>query len=394
MLFYRFDHLIVSALLFVLLGIGSSAQAQKITIEDINSPRPTGWIVDLTGSVSPEGIEYVNLVCEEVHQRLKREMCVVVIHSTDGRDNQTFATEIFNHWQIGNAGIPGAPGVWRDNGILLLAATGDQRASIVLGEGIDGPEETRLATQIIDDVVIPNFAAGDQDSALYEGIRSCATRIFSVANLDSPAVLPSRTEIAQAPQQIRQHRRKGPVTWFPWIFGGGLIGGFGLLIFGRYYMRYRPRHCPTCSHEMILLEEDQDDSFLNDPEQVEEQLGSVDYDVWACLNCEDVLKIRYGKLLTRYSRCPKCRYVTVYKIEKVLVWANYNHGGKVRVTEDCSACDFHRRYTYATPRKTRPTKTSSSFGNRGGGSRGSGRSGNSSGFGGGRSSGGGASGGW
>jgi uncharacterized protein len=386
----RFELLIVGSILFLTVGLAvGSAQDQRITTRDIQSPRPDGWIVDLTATVSPEAVEYINLVCDEVHQRLKREMCVVVISTTGGRDNREFGTELFNLWSVGSAGLPGAPGVWRNNGILLLAAIDDRRASIVLGDGIDGPEETRLATQIIDDVVIPNFRDGDQDSALYEGIRSCATRIFSVADLDSPAVLPSRSPRGQAPQKIRRHRQRGPITWFPWILGGGLIGTIGWLIGRRYYLRYRPRRCPSCSQEMIRLREDQDDEFLDDPEQVEEQLGSVDYDVWACLNCDEVLKIRYGKWWTRYSRCPECRYVTVYKIENVLVGATYHHGGKVRVVETCKNCDYHRRYTYRTPMKVRPSSSSGSFGS--GGSSGGG---SSSGFSGGSSSGGGASGGW
>ena len=155
---------------------------------------------------------------------------------------------------------------------------------------------------------------------------------------------------------------------------------------GRYYLRYRPRHCPNCSEEMILLKEDKDDTFLEDPEIVEENLGSVDYDVWACLKCEEVLKLRYGKLFTRYSKCPKCWYITVHRIERVLVNATYTHGGKVRVVERCKSCNYHRSYSYQTPMKVRSTSSGSgsSFGGGGGGS----------GFGGGSSSGGGAGGGW
>lgn len=369
----------------------SAAPAQqKIQVTDIPTPRPNGWVTDLTGTVSAEAIEHINMVCQEVNERLKREMCVVVISTTSGRKHSAFATELFNHWGVGHPGIPGAPGVWRDNGIMLFAAIEDRQAWIALGDGIDGHEETRMAQQIIDDVVVPNFKDGDGNSALYEGIRSCATRIFSVGDLDSPSTLPSVSATGRAPRTVRKHRRRGPITWIPWILGGALVSGIGLVIGGRYYMRYRPRHCHTCSGEMIRLEEDQDDQFLDDPEQTEEFLGSVDYDVWACPSCEEVEKIRYGKLFTRYSKCPKCWYITVLKVKKVLIRANYTHGGKVMVVEDCKSCDYHQNYTYRTPVKVRSSSSSgsSSFGSGGGGG------GFSSGFGGGSSSGGGAGGGW
>jgi uncharacterized protein len=382
--------LLAIAVVLILLVAPANAQQDRIKLTDIPSPRAGGadeWVVDLTGELSEEAVKYINAVCGEIHDRLGREMCVVVISTTNGRNHRSFATNLFNLWGVGNKGIPGAPGVWRNNGVMLFTALNDRRAEIILGDGIDGPEETRLCQQIIDDIVIPNFKAGDGNSALYEGIRACGTRIFSVTDLDSPAILPSVSATGRAPRTIRRHRRRGPITWFPWILGGGFVGMVGLVIGGSYYMRYRPRQCANCTLEMIRLEEDQDDQFLNDPELVEEHLGSVDYDVWACLECEEVIKLRYGKWLTGYSTCPKCRYVTVHKIERTLLDASYSRGGKVMVVEDCKACEYHNRYTYRTPKKT---KSSSSFGSGGGG----GFSSGGSGFGGGSSSGGGAGGGW
>lgn len=368
-----------------LLAADSAYAVQGIRFADIPSPRPNGWITDKSGTVSAEAIEYINLACQEINERLKREMCVVVIDSTGGQNHRTFATGLFNHWGVGSAGLPGVPGKWKDNGIMLFAAVKDRRAEIILGDGIDGDEETRICRAIIDDIVVPHFKEGDGNSALYEGIRACGVRIFSVADLDAPPMLPSISATGRAPRTVRRHRQRGLVNLFPWLVGGSILGGLGLLVGGRYYMRYRPRVCQRCSLNMVLLEESDDDQFLEAPELVEEQLGSVDYDVWACLNCEEVMKIRYGRIFTRYSKCPKCWYVTVYKIEKTLINATYSHGGKVRVTEDCKNCHYHRNYNYFTPKRVRSSSSGGSGFSGGGGG---------SGFGGGRSSGGGAGGGW
>ncbi|MEM7782143.1 MAG: TPM domain-containing protein [Planctomycetota bacterium] len=363
-------------------------EGQRIRISDIPSPRKTGaWIADMSGQVSPEAVKYINLVCQEINDRLGREMTVVVIETTSGRNHREFATHLFQYWGVGNRGIPGAPGVWRDNGVMLFTALADRRAEIILGSGIDGTEQTRICQQIIDDIVIPNFKAGDRDSALYEGIRACGTRIFSVADLDSPTMLPSVSADGGEPRVIRRHRQTGLVNYFPVLIGGGLVLGV-LSIFGyRYYLRYRPRHCRNCQLEMIRLEEDQDDQFLAEPEIVEEMLGTVDYDIWACLECETVEKIRYGRWCTFFSKCPKCHYITVHKIETTLRHATTSVGGKVRVVEDCKSCDYHHRYTYLTPRKVKSSSSSGGF-------RSGGFSSGGSGFGGGTSSGGGAGGGW
>ena len=142
---------------------------------------------------------------------------------------------------------------------------------------------------------------------------------------------------------------------------------------------------------MIRLEEDQDDVFLEEPERVEEWLGSVDYDVWGCAQCEEIIKQRYGKIFTRYSQCPDCWYITVLKVKDVLRRATYTRGGQVQVTEDCKSCNYHRSYVYRTPKKVKSSSGSSSFGSGGGGFS---RGGGGSGFGGGTSSGGGSSGRW
>jgi len=375
--------------------------SQKTSIHSIPSPRPNAWITDLTGTVSAEAVEHINMVCQEINDRMGREMCVVVIDSIGqksegGRDSahRKYAANLFNLWGVGSESKFGLSGVWGDNGVLLFVALEDRAAELILGDGIDGHEEERIANQIVQNIVVENFEYGDPDSALYEGIRACATRIFSVADLDSPVMLPSVSKSGKRTvANNKRHRRRGPVTWIPWIVGGSVVGGVGLLIGGRYYMRYRPRHCPSCSNEMIRLEESQEDVFLEDAEQIEEHLGSVDYDVWGCAQCEEILKLRYGKLFTRYSKCPQCWYVTVLKVEKVLQRATYTYGGRIRVVEDCKNCTFHKTYTYRTPKRVKPKSSSggSSFGSGSSGGFGGGRS---SGFGGGRSSGGGASGRW
>lgn len=379
-------------LLGLSLGLASVAKAQDkwLQIEDIPSPRPSGWITDLTGSVSDEAVEYVNRVCDEVNEATKREMCVVVVGTIGRRESRTFATDLFNRrLRVGNSGVPFAPGDWRNNGVLLFFALGDKRVELILGEGIDSPGQERVAQKIIDTHVIPEMKNGNPDSAIYQGIRACATQLVGIAELRAPVMLPSVTGEQPQPRGPKREQR-GPVTWWPWLAGGGFLGGVGLIIGGRYYYRYRPRECAACKVDMVMLEEHQDDQFLNPAQQIEESLGSVDYDVWACLECEDVLRLRYGRLLTRYSKCPECRYVTVHKIERVLVAADYSHGGSVQVREDCQHCSFHRLYTYHTPKLVKSSSSGSGGSGIGGGSGG----GFSSGFGGGRSAGGGASGSW
>jgi uncharacterized protein len=150
----------------------------------------------------------------------------------------------------------------------------------------------------------------------------------------------------------------------------------------RRWLRRRPRICEGCQQPRQLLDEAADDEHLDAGQRREEKLGSVDYDAWWCVSCEDVQVERYGAWLTSYSRCPRCEYKTKSESSSTLREATYDQGGTVLVTVDCEHCGYHTQFTRSTPRKTRPSSSSGS--SRGG----------SSGFGGGRSSGGGSSGSW
>lgn len=232
---------------------------------------------------------------------------------------------------------------------------------------------------------------GNSKKAAVETQGAANTPAVAVAEADGfrPIALSDRPVAMRsapgAPAKPRRPQAKGTPSYLPWFIG---IGGFGLIgsFFGvRRYLRYRSRMCETCRLDRVLLTEVQDDEFLDKPQRIEEKIGSVDYDVWACLECEDVIKLRYGRWLTRYSRCPECSYVTRFKITETVVPATTMNGGLVRVKETCKHCDYQHTYTYATPRIQKRSSGSSG---------GSVLSGGSSSSGGGFSSGGGASGRW
>jgi uncharacterized protein len=404
-------------LLFWLDPNRNTVAQETLPITQIPSPRAKGepiWCVDITGKISPEAHQYINQLCEEVHQKINKELCVVVVHSTKPTEVRAYGTELFNHWGVGKWGFGRA---FRNDGIMLIAALEDRRAGIVLGIGIEDDRKVRTAQQIIDDVVVPNFRAGDSGSALYEGIRACATRLLVVADLDSPVVLPSASPGGRQDRiDVRPQRRVGVWPWMPWILGLAVLSGL-FAIFGlRIYLRYRRTYCDKCSQPMILLNEKEDDRYLEPGQLAEERLGSVNYDVWCCIPCRQAKKYRYGRWFTRYTKCPKCWYITVHRVKHVIESANYIHGGKVQVVEECKNCGYDHTYYYRTPKLVRVESSGGrrrktdgdwggiggsgwsgggSWGGGGGWSGGSGWSGGGgSGFGGGSSSGRGASGGW
>ena len=396
--------------LFLLLVALTDATA--LDLASLRDPRPTGWALDHSGQLSQGTRDTLNALGREVKNRTGHELVIVTVDSTDGENQRAFATRLFNRWQLGDR--------TRNDGVLLFVALSDRRVEFVLGDGIDGDQHVATSQAIVDQDMLPSFRAGDPNAAVLAGARSGARRILGLAstsNNEAAAtvlrITDDTVQVDDQPVERDTTRPTAPVTprtaqpttgyssgyahpagndstWQLWGLAGCGGGGIAGFFFWRRWLRNRPRTCDRCQQPMVRLGEHEDDQHLDHGEKTEERVGSVDYDLWACTACPQVLKLRYGTWFTSYARCPRCHAVTKSSNETTLIAATYDHGGQVRVDEACVACDYRNSYTRSTPQKTRP-----STGNRsslGGGGFGGGRSGG--GGGGGRSSGRGGGGGW
>lgn len=160
----------------------------------------------------------------------------------------------------------------------------------------------------------------------------------------------------------------------------------------RSKLRKAPRACVKCSTIVPeRLSEKEDDIFLSSGQKTEEQIGSVDYDVWVCPTCSHHEIYTFDAWFTKYDRCPQCSYKTKYMSGSVtLVSPTCTSSGKGRRDYACKHCTYTASETYTIP--ARNCESSSSSSSSGGYS--SGSSGSSGSWGGGSSGGGGAGGSW
>jgi uncharacterized protein len=366
----------------LLLGL-SPALATALSPTDIVSPRPDSWVRDDAGMLGAASAD-IDARIDAARAAKPVELAVVTVVDIGDQDPRQFATELFNHWGIGDP--------QRHDGVLLFIAREQRAAEIILGEGVDSDAEVAISRQIMDGVLIPHLRRGDAGGGALASVEALLQQIHGIAppavEQDNIAVAPVASP-SSSPQPLHAPAEPAPtgaldgvaqrlgVAKEPLLFGGGVLGLLGALAL-RWWWRIRGRNCPRCNAAMLRLEETADDAHLNPAQQLEEKLGSVDYDVWACSACTFVDTRRYGSWFTRYARCGKCQTVALEREQTTLEVATYTSGGRVRVDERCKHCGHHHSYTRSTPRKTKPR------------SGGSGRSG----FSGGRSSGRGASGRW
>jgi uncharacterized protein len=155
----------------------------------------------------------------------------------------------------------------------------------------------------------------------------------------------------------------------------------------RHY-RNHPRTCRSCQAAMTKLGEEADDAHLSRAQQLEEDIRSVDYDVWKCTACPTTEIWNFPSSFTRYRECSFCSARTSYLASNIIITpATYHSTGKGEKTYDCKYCGKQERTTYIIAKLTR---SRSGFLSGGGGS----SSGGGGSWGGGSSSGGGASSSW
>lgn len=349
--------------LFLLLLVLGLAPAAAVPVDQIPNPRSTGgWAVDLTGTLSSSTLAELNQLGDEVKaQAGGGELAVVVIGSTDGIVPRDYATQLFNLWGIGDAE--------HERGVLVFAALDDRKAEIILGRGLQGPDYVQVSEGIMQGDMVPYFRLGDSAQAIQQGAVACALQLFGVLPTAAQPTPPPAPAPAPAPEpsperivvgdpyplpdthQLSRAPSEGQVAKLV------LLGGILLLLLSfalPSFLRYRPRKCPRCQTKMTRLDEEKDNAYLEDPERLEEKIGSVDYDIWLCPSCAETIKLRHDRYGSGYSLCPDCGARTVSETSSVLSEPTYHRSGEVRVDERCVHCSYHVYSTHSTPPLRRP----------------------------------------
>lgn len=380
----------------------------------------TGWVRDDAGVLSPEVEARLDVLLENVKQQTTAEVMVITVTSLNGVDVDSYATQLFNQISIGRRDT--------NNGVLFLIAPNERRTRIEVGYGLEPLLTDDLAGQILDAQVIPHFRSNDMQAGIVAGTEEIARLLqrYPDAARGTPGSTPWYVRTSRGDLNIALYTVGGlAIAFFALYFiikrkkhfpalllylmlalaagavalavlafvnmgqpdvlpqaimtGGPLL--ISLFMQRRLYRRYGPRPCEFCSGPMRLLSEAEDDQHLDKVQQLEEKLGSVDYDVWYCPACLKSDTERYISFFSRFKDCPKCSARTMKETTTIMITATRSHGGKNRIDGLCHSCG-HK--TSRIENTARISDSSSSSGGSGGGSSG----------GGGRSGGGGASRSW
>lgn len=322
------------------------------------------YVNDFAGLLSFEQAQTIREKLIEIDEKRGVEFTLVTIRSMSqyghSGEIEPFSTGLFNYWGIGSSD--------RNDGLMMLVSRDDRKMRLEVGSGY-GDSLNLAMRNIIDDVILPEFRAERYGTGIDKGVDAVIREVTGE--------WPGNIDARPGERAINNIQRF--LDWIGawiWVLLAPVAGLAAWLM--RKWQRNRPRICPIDRHKMQRLAEHWDDNHLQIGQITEEQLKSVDYDVWQCPHCEHVTIEGYRNWFSAYGTCRACGFRTVQGDTTILYPATTSSAGQKRIDYQCHHCDEDWSVTKIIPRKTKSSSSS------GGGSS----------FGGGSSSGGGASGSW
>ncbi len=206
------------------------------------APAPRAYVNDSAGVLNAGTAEKLNGVLSDLDARAKAQVAVLTVKSLGGADIETYATETYKKWGIGDKKT--------NRGVLLLVAVEDRKSRIEVGYGLEGILPDGLTGAIQDKYIIPYFRNGDYSGGILQGSLAIASVIAGDSGVEL-SERPAESE-TQTPVPLTRGQKiisgivilfllimviRHPILFFFLLnsmnsrgsggFGGGGFGGFG-----------------------------------------------------------------------------------------------------------------------------------------------------------------------
>ncbi|SMC86635.1 TPM domain-containing protein [Pedobacter africanus] len=129
----------------------------------------------------------------------------------------------------------------------------------------------------------------------------------------------------------------------------------------QYQRRFASYNCAACSNPMECLDDDKEDQFLSKGQLAEEKVDAVDYDVWECRSCNNIMILDYSNLKSKVKECPECKFKTLkYRDRKIVKRATRYAPGYGDEYYICANCKFLETIRFEIAQIPTPSSSSSS----------------------------------
>jgi len=167
----------------ILLIIFLSVFTVSVFAQDIpERPNPPRLVNDMANVLTDQEEQQLESELVQFSDQTSTQIAILTIPSLNGYEIADFSTQVFNKWQIGQAG--------KNNGILIVfknkTANTKGAVFVVTGYGLEGilPDAV-INRNVVDYEMIPRFKEGDIYGGLYAGsrvIKELAAQEYTVAD--------------------------------------------------------------------------------------------------------------------------------------------------------------------------------------------------------------------
>lgn len=138
---------------------------------------PVPYLKDRTQYVSnPDGIlpseatDSINRVLRMLEDKTGTQCLVVVVEHVEDDDPYGFCMALAEKYGIGQKG--------RDNGLVMLLATGDRSYQILTGRGLEGTLPDAVCKRVENRIMLPRLKEEDWAGAMVEAVKACASYVM------------------------------------------------------------------------------------------------------------------------------------------------------------------------------------------------------------------------
>lgn len=116
------------------------------------SPTPFRYVNDYTATLSADEAAVLEHKLIQFSQETSSQIAVVIVPTTGEYETSQYAFELGDKWGVGRKA--------HKNGVLFLVAKNDRKVFIATGQGLEGALPDAFLSQLIRQIVLPNFKQG------------------------------------------------------------------------------------------------------------------------------------------------------------------------------------------------------------------------------------------
>src|SRR5690625_4722443 len=159
-----------SILLLILLLSFSS------TVFAIPNPSNEFYVYNEANIMDENTENYIIQTNDELYEKSGAQIVVAAVDDLDGMDINSYATALFDEWDIGGSEL--------DNGLLMLIVPSEGELWIEVGYGLEGILPDIRVHQIIEEYIIPSFAEGEYNQGIVLGYDEILSYVEEEYNIE------------------------------------------------------------------------------------------------------------------------------------------------------------------------------------------------------------------